>query len=67
MYRVVIENKSEKPSAVSDAQLMLSEHIAPGGTVAFELETKEELDRMTPQLVQLDAMDGVEVDVKELG
>jgi hypothetical protein len=66
MYEVTIQNKTNRTTAISDDILMLSVSLPPGTTQSFELPTEEDKDRMTPQLVQLDAIDGVDVEVKEL-
>lgn len=66
MYEVVIENRSEKGTAISAATLFISEAIPPGGCTTFQLPTEDALNHLIPQLVQLDAKDDITVLVKEL-
>lgn len=63
MYRVTIKNNTQKATAISDDQLMLSLSIPASGSTSFVLRSEDDKDRLTPQLVQLDAIDGIDVDV----
>lgn len=66
LYRVVVESESTTLAAIEDPAGGEAFHVPPGQTVAFEIESEERFQRMTPMLVALDARDDFEVKVTEL-
>lgn len=63
--KITIQNDSTHDEPVTDPNGEILAVAKSEDKVTFNLETREDLERLTPYLVQLDARDDFEVTVKE--
>lgn len=64
MPKISIENRSTHDESVTDTSGAVIAVVKAGETISFSLDTQDDLDRLTPYLVQLDAREEFDVDVR---